>query len=205
MPEAVVEVGKRLILASSNPGKIIEFETLLSPLGWQVESLAGYTQNQVEETAPSYLENALHKARSASQLSGLPAIADDSGLEVDELHGLPGVRSARFAGENANDQQNLEFLLRKLSGVPDHRRSACFRCLMVYLQRPEDPAPVVVQGIWQGRILDAPRGRGGFGYDPVFYIPEQDRSAAELSPEAKNRFSHRGQAVRALVAHLSNV
>ncbi len=193
---------RRLVLASRNRGKLAELSALLAPHDWQADSLSVYTDTCVDEDAPSYIENALLKARAASAASALPAIADDSGLEVDALDGAPGVRSARYAGARANDQQNLELLLEALSGVSEIHRGACFRCLAVYLERPDDPAPLIAEGVWRGRILSATRGGGGFGYDPVFYVPEQGCSAAELDPEQKNRLSHRGQAVRALILRL---
>ena len=192
----------RLVLASHNVGKIAELRALLAPHRWQVETLSIYTESGVDENAPSYIENALHKARAAASVSGLPAIADDSGLEVAALGGAPGIRSARYAGECANDQQNLECLLGALSGISEARRDACFRCLVVYLERPDDPAPLIAEGVWHGRILCAPQGEDGFGYDPVFYLPEQGCSAAELKPEQKNLLSHRAQAVRCLIARL---
>lgn len=198
-PAAMTEQSKSLVLASRNRGKLGELETLLAPHGWQVQSLCTYTDIEVAETAPTYIENALCKARAASRASGLPAIADDSGLEVEALNGAPGVRSARFAGDGATDRDNLQHLLNILDGIPQARRGACFRCLVVYLRRPDDGAPLIAEAIWRGRILEAPRGRGGFGYDPVFYLPDRDCSAAELAAADKNLLSHRGRAVRALV------
>ncbi len=198
----MAEGAKRLVLASRNRGKLEELSALLVPHDWRIEPLSLYTDSAVDENAPSYMENALLKARAASAASELPAIGDDSGLEVDALDGSPGVRSARYAGCHASDRQNIDRLLEALTGVPEMHRGACFRCLVVYLERPDDPAPLIAEGVWHGRILDAPRGVGGFGYDPVFYVPEQGCSAAELDPEHKNQLSHRGQAVRALVQRL---
>ena len=198
----MVEAAKRLVLASRNRGKLAELRVLLATGGWRVEPLSLYTDANVEESAPSYIENALLKARAASEASALPAIADDSGLEVEALDGAPGVRSARYAGACANDRQNLEVLLEALTGVPEMHRGACFRCLVVFLERPDDPAPLIAEGVWRGRILCTPRGEGGFGYDPVFYVPERGCSAAELAPEQKNQLSHRARAVRTLVQRL---
>ncbi len=196
------EPGKRLVLASQNAGKIAELSALLAPHHWQVEPLCSYTDISVEENAPSYVENALLKARAAAEVSGLPAIADDSGLEVTALGDAPGVHSARYAGDEASDEDNVERLLEALQQVPDERRDARFRCLVVYLRSPDDPAPLIAQAVWPGRILHAPKGHDGFGYDPVFYVPESGCSAAELEPAQKNTLSHRAQAVRALIESL---
>ncbi|RMD80009.1 MAG: RdgB/HAM1 family non-canonical purine NTP pyrophosphatase [Gammaproteobacteria bacterium] len=193
----------RLVLATGNPGKARELAPLLAPLG--VELLA---QGELgvaggpEEGAPTYVENALLKARHAARLTGLPALADDSGLEVDALGGAPGVRSARFAGPGATDADNNRRLLEALAGVPAAGRTARFRCLLALLPGPEHPAPLLCEGVWEGRILEAPRGAGGFGYDPLFLDPELGRSAAELAPEEKARRSHRGRALACLRARL---
>jgi XTP/dITP diphosphohydrolase len=157
---------------------------------------------EVEETGLTFVENALLKARNATRHTGLPAIADDSGIEVDALHGAPGIYSARYAGEGASDARNLEKLLADLRDVPEARRTARFVCLMVYLRHELDPTPIICQGSWEGRVLFEPRGAGGFGYDPVFFVPTHSCSSAELPPEVKNQLSHRGQALRALVAAL---
>jgi len=155
-----------------------------------------------EETGLTFVENAILKARHASSHTGLPAIADDSGLEVDALNGAPGIYSARYAGSGASDQANLEKLLAALQDVPEAQRSARFQCLLVYLRHAGDPTPLICQGTWEGRILFTPRGEYGFGYDPVFHVPTHDCSSAELAPELKNSLSHRGQALRKLVAAL---
>ncbi len=198
----MIESARRLVLATQNAGKIAEISALLAPHFWRVESLSTYTESSVAENAFSYIENALHKARAASMVSGLPAIADDSGLEVDALDGAPGVCSARYAGESATDLQNLEHLLEVLNGVPEVDRGARFRCLMVFVERPDDPAPLMAEAVWHGRILSVPRGDNGFGYDPVFLLPEYGCSVAELEAEQKNQLSHRGQALRSLVQGL---
>lgn len=194
---------KRIVLASNNPGKVREVAELLTPRGIQVVPQSEYLVPEVEESGLSFVENAILKARNACRHTSLPAIADDSGLEVDALDGEPGIYSARFAGEHATDADNNKLLLAELAGIPEMERTARYQCLMVYLRGPEDPTPVIAQGTWEGRILSAPRGTGGFGYDPLFRLPDADRSAAELSPDQKNRLSHRGQALRALVAALT--
>ncbi|APE30884.1 non-canonical purine NTP pyrophosphatase, RdgB/HAM1 family [Halomonas aestuarii] len=189
-----------LVLASGNAGKLREFHQLLAPLGIEVRAQADFAVADVEETGLTFVENALLKAREASRLSGLPALADDSGLEVDALEGAPGIHSARYAGEPRSDARNNARLLDALAEVPEGRRSARYWCVLVLLRHAEDPVPLIVQRSWEGEILQAPRGDGGFGYDPLFWIPEQQATAAELSAEQKNRLSHRGRALQALVA-----
>ena len=187
-----------IVLASRNDGKLAEMQGLFASLGWKLRSLAEFCDDAAEETASSFVENALLKARHASLVSGLPAIADDSGLEVAALEGAPGVRSARYAGEDASDADNNRKLLAALKNIPDERRGARFVCLMVYLRHAEDATPVIAQGSWRGTILHNPRGANGFGYDPLFLVPDLKRSAAELDAEVKNRVSHRGKAARHL-------
>ncbi len=155
---------------------------------------------EIEETGLSFVENAILKARNAASHTDLAAIADDSGLEVDALYGAPGIHSARYAGVNGNDQANIERLLRELVHVPEARRTARFQCLMVYLRHAADPTPIISQGTWEGRILFEPRGERGFGYDPVFFVPTHNCSAAELPADVKNELSHRGQALTKLLA-----
>lgn len=195
-----------LCLASSNAGKVREINALLAGSGWRAVPQSEYGVPDVEETGLSFVENALLKARQAARLSGLPAIADDSGLEVDALQGAPGIYSARYAGagagDGAGDGANNRKLLAELAGVPEARRGARFQCVMVTLRHALDPTPVICQGTWEGRILEAPAGANGFGYDPVFFVPTHGCSAAQLPPEEKNRLSHRGQALRALVGRL---
>ena len=157
-----------------------------------------------EETGLTFVENAILKARNAAQHTGLPAIADDSGLEVDALAGAPGIYSARYAGAGATDLENLEKLLDALADVPEENRSARFQCLMVYMRHADDPTPLICQGSWEGRILTAARGSNGFGYDPVFYVPTHNCASAELAADIKNSLSHRGQALRQLVAALGH-
>lgn len=195
-------MSRRIVLASNNAGKVREFNQLLEGTGFEVLPQAGLGVEEAEETGLTFVENAILKARNAAAHTDLPAIADDSGLEVDALQGAPGIYSARYAGAGASDRQNLEKLLAELRDVPDPQRTARFQCLMVYLRHANDPTPQIFQGTWDGRILHAPQGDNGFGYDPVFYVPEQDCSSAQLPPEVKNRLSHRGQALRQLVAVL---
>lgn len=184
---------RKLVLATANPGKAREIEVLLGG-AFIVQSLSGWNIASPEETGLTYVENALLKARNASTHTGLAAIADDSGLEVDALGGAPGLYSARYAGEHANDAANREELLRALADIPDTARSARFRCLAVYLAHPADPAPVIAEGCWEGMVSRGPRGTNGFGYDPVFLVPGFQCTAAELDPEIKNRLSHRASA-----------
>jgi len=191
-----------LVLASSNPGKLREMNTLLEPADFRVRPQSDFGIAEAAETGLSFVENAILKARHAAEQSGLPAIADDSGLEVDALDGAPGIHSARYAGPAASDADNVAKLLAALDGVPGPQRSARFQCLLVYLHHARDPTPVICQGTWAGRILDAPRGSHGFGYDPVFFVPTEGMSAAELDPAIKNRLSHRSQALRRLIERL---
>ena len=192
----------RIVLASNNPGKVREFNQLLSDTELEVVPQSTFSVPEIEETGLTFVENAILKARNAAQHTGLPAIADDSGLEVDALDGAPGIYSARYAGAGASDRDNLEKLLDALREVDEQQRSARFQCLMVYMRHGQDPTPRIFQGTWEGRILRVPRGSGGFGYDPVFLVPDIDRASAELAPDVKNRLSHRGQAIRQLVASL---
>ncbi|MEZ5542275.1 MAG: XTP/dITP diphosphatase [Pseudomonadota bacterium] len=193
---------KELVLASSNPGKVREINQLLSGIDLHVRPQGEFGVTDIEETGLTFVENAILKARNAASHTGLPAIADDSGLEVDALNGAPGIYSARYAGHGAGDRANIEKLLEALQGVPDAQRTARFQCLIVYMRHAGDPTPLICQGTWEGRILPAPRGEQGFGYDPVFFVPTHDCASAELEPEAKNALSHRGQALRKLVAAL---
>jgi len=192
-----------VVLASSNPGKVREFNELLAGHRIEVVPQSQFGVQDADETGLTFVENAILKARNAARHTGLPAIADDSGLEVDALKGAPGIYSARYAGAGAGDQANLEKLLAELEDVPEAGRSARFQCLMVYLRHADDPTPLICQGTWEGRILTTPRGSNGFGYDPVFFVPTHDCSAAELEPVVKNALSHRGQALRQLVAALA--
>lgn len=186
------------VLASANLGKLAEFRALFAEAGMQFASIAELGIDSPPETGSTFLENALIKARYAARMTGLPAMADDSGLVVDALRGEPGVRSARFAGEAASDDANLGLLLARLGETPDDARGARFHCVIVALARPDDPAPVIGHGIWEGRIARERRGEGGFGYDPVFVDPTLGMAAAELPPAVKNRISHRARALASL-------
>ena len=196
-------IPKSVVLASGNPGKLRELRQMLAPLGWELLPQSQFDAGEVPETGLTFVENAIIKARHAARISGLPAIADDSGLAVDALQGAPGIYSARYAGEGARDDENVSKLLHKLGGVPPSARTARFHCLTVFLTHSGDPTPVICEGVWEGRILLEPRGDNGFGYDPVFFVPEQGCSAAELASEMKNAMSHRGKAVRQLLAAIA--
>lgn len=192
----------KVVLATSNAGKLREMQQVLAPLGFEVVSQGEYGVADAEETGLSFVENAIIKARNAARHTGLPALADDSGLEVDALAGAPGIYSARYAGAGAGDAANNHKLLAELAqrGVTD--AAARFQCVLVFMRHAQDPVPVIAQGSWEGRILAAPRGSQGFGYDPLFLVPGEGCSAAELPPQRKNALSHRGQALRQLAALL---
>ena len=195
-------MARKLVIASNNKGKIAELTDLLAPLGLQPVAQGELGVSEAEEPAVTFVENAIIKARHAARVTGLPALADDSGLAVDALDGRPGVRSARFAGNEAIDSDNVEALLAALKDTPEAERSAQFHCVLVYLRHADDPTPIICHGRWPGRILAEPRGQGGFGYDPVFLVPEHGCSAAELTREQKGRISHRGRALASLLDHL---
>ncbi len=189
---------RELVLASNNQGKLGELKGMLEGFGIQVMAQSDFQTPEADETAATFLENALIKARNATAYSGRPALADDSGLCVDYLDGAPGVRSARYAGPDASDSDNVQRLLQALDGVPADGRQARFVCVMALLRDVNDPLPLIAQAEWQGRIIEQPRGDGGFGYDPVFLPDGEDRTAAELPAAEKNRLSHRGQALALL-------
>jgi XTP/dITP diphosphohydrolase len=191
----------KIVMASSNAGKIREIRKLLAHLGVTVVPQSDYGVSDADETGTTFEENAIIKARHAAVATGLPAIADDSGLAVDALDGRPGVYSARYAGQDASDERNIDKLLDELIGVPTEDRGAAFHCVACFV-RSANAEPLLASGMWRGRILDARRGEGGFGYDPVFFDPQAGRAAAELTAAEKNVRSHRGQALRALVAAL---
>jgi len=191
---------QKIVLASGNPGKIREIQALLAE--HPIVPQSDFSISDAEETGTTFVENAIIKARHAAQHSGLPAIADDSGLVVDALDGAPGVYSARYAGPGSSDLDNLQKLLRELEGVPEAQRSARFICVLAFMKHGADPTPVIAQGVWEGRILTRPAGSNGFGYDPVFWVPTHQCASAELAPEVKNALSHRGQALRNLTAML---
>jgi XTP/dITP diphosphohydrolase len=191
---------KQLVLASNNPGKARELHRLLEPLGLEVLPQSAFAVPEIDEPYPGFVENALHKARHAARHTGLPALADDSGLCVAALGGEPGVHSARYAGEPKSDERNNALLLERLAGVSDRR--AYFYCAVVLVKSASDPRPLIADGEWHGEILEAPRGQAGFGYDPLFLVPNLGQSAAELDEALKNTLSHRGAAMRHLLDRL---
>jgi len=193
---------KTIVLASGNAGKLKEFQQLLAPCNMTVAPQSQWQVNDADETGLSFVENAIIKARHAANITGLPAIADDSGLEVDALQGAPGIYSARFSGAGATDERNNALLLERLTDVSEAERTARFQCLLVFLRHAADPTPIICQGTWEGRILLEPCGSNGFGYDPLFFIPELEKASAELTPETKNALSHRGKAMQQLLTRL---
>ena len=193
---------KKIVLASGNSGKLKEFQQLLNSSGFEVLPQSVFDVPDAIEDGLSFVENSIIKARHASKLTGLPAIADDSGLEVDALNGRPGIYSARFSGENATDSSNNNKLLTELKDVTKAERTARFQCLLVFIRHEHDPTPMICQGTWEGRILFAAHGENGFGYDPLFWVPEQGCSSAELTAEVKNRISHRGKAMQLLLERI---
>ena len=195
---------KKIVLASNNKGKVREINQILAELDINVLPQSDFNIDEVEETGLSFVENAILKARHAAEQSGLPAIADDSGIEVDALNGEPGIYSARYAGVGAGDEDNLKKLLDALKDVPEEKRTARFQCLMVYMRHAKDPTPLICQGVWEGVITHEPQGENGFGYDPVFYVPDHHCTSAQLPSEVKNSLSHRGQALRLLVEKLGH-
>ena len=195
---------KKIVLASNNRGKVREIGQMLAGFDMEVLPQSDFNIEEVEETGLTFVENAILKARNAAEHSGLPAIADDSGLEVDALNGAPGIYSARFAGVGSSDAANLQKLLTELKDVPEAERTARFQCLLVYMRHANDPVPLICQGTWEGIITFEPQGENGFGYDPVFFVPTHNCTSAELPAETKNELSHRGQALRALVAALGH-
>lgn len=194
---------RRVVLATGNAGKQREFAALLAPLSIEVITQAALGITAPEETGATFEENALLKARHAARAAGLPALADDSGIEVDALGGRPGVYSARYAGPSASDADNNALLLAALAGRPDAERSARYRCVIAYVRSADDPAPLLARGTWEGRIATVPAGQGGFGYDPLFIPEGESITAAQMSPEAKNAVSHRGRALAALLSLLA--
>lgn len=193
----------KIVLASGNAGKVREINSLLSSHGIEVVSQSEYDVPDVIEDGLSFVENAIKKARNACQHTGLPAIADDSGIEVDALNKAPGIYSARYSGEDATDEKNNLKMLDELSNTPDEERTARYQCVMVYMKSADDPTPIIAQGSLEGRILREPRGEGGFGYDPIFWLEDKNCSAAELSLQQKNAISHRAIALQSLVKQLS--
>jgi len=194
---------QQIVLASGNKGKIAEIQAILQQQSIDVISQSHFNVTEVDETGTTFIENAIIKARHAAKISQLPAIADDSGLEVDALNGKPGVHSARYAGLPSNDQNNTDKLLRALVNTPEGQRSARFHCVMVFMAHENDPSPLIAHGVWEGCIALEKSGDNGFGYDPVFYIPELNSMSAALEPKIKNTLSHRAQALKQLMPQIS--
>ena len=190
---------KKIVLASGNAGKVREINKLFVASGIEVIPQTDLNVPEVPETGTTFVENAIIKARHAAEVTGLPAISDDSGIEVDALDSRPGVYSARYAGKNASDEKNNNLMLKELQGVPETKRAARYQCLIVFMRSHTDPVPIITQGSWEGRILEAPQGDGGFGYDPIFYVPTHDCSGGELALDVKNTLSHRAIALNAML------
>lgn len=193
----------KIVLASGNAGKLREFRQLLADCGYDVVPQSDFFSENAEETGLTFVENALLKARFACLKTGLPALADDSGIEVDALNGRPGIYSARYAGEPGSDAANNAKLLQELAGVPEQERGARYHAVLAFMRHAQDPTPILCHGVWEGRILTEPRGEGGFGYDPLFFVPSHHCASAELSKDEKNRISHRGKAMQELLRALS--
>ncbi|MFV8460489.1 XTP/dITP diphosphatase [Vibrio campbellii] len=188
----------KIVLATGNQGKVREMADILSEFGFDVVAQSEFNVSEVAETGTTFIENAIIKARHAAKETGLPAIADDSGLEVDYLNGAPGIYSARYSGEGATDKQNIEKLLDAMQGVETEKRTARFHCVLVLMRHENDPTPLVCHGKWEGQILTEEHGENGFGYDPVFFVPEDNCASAELNPSRKKQLSHRGKALASL-------
>ena len=195
----------KIILASKNQDKIREIQKILKNTSIELKTFHDIDIPEVEETGVSFVENAILKARSASITTGLPAIADDSGIEVEYINARPGVRSARYSGENATNESNNKKLLKELSGVPHEKRNACYRCVIVFMRFPDDPFPVISTGSWYGLIAEKPIGENGFGYDPIFFLPEFNKTSAQLTDDEKNKISHRALALAGIEEYFSNI
>ncbi|MFT5425543.1 MAG: XTP/dITP diphosphohydrolase [Gammaproteobacteria bacterium] len=195
----------KIVFASGNAGKVREVGQLLDGLSIDIFPQSEFNVPEIEETGLTFIENAILKARNAAHHTGLPAIADDSGIAVDVLQGRPGIYSARFAGVGASDEENLNKLVSLVKSFPEQERTARFICSMVYLRHEEDPTPMIAEGVWEGQLLLEPKGQDGFGYDPIFYVSSEECTSAELPPEIKNKLSHRGQALRKLLGQLSSL
>jgi XTP/dITP diphosphohydrolase len=196
-------MSKKIVLASNNEGKLREIEAVLDQQQFRLIQQSEFNVSKVEEIGTTFVENAIIKARHAAQRARMPALSDDSGIVVDALHGAPGVCSARYAGDDANDVSNNTKLLQQLVDIPATKRTARFQCVIVYMRHAQDPIPLICQGTWEGAILYELKGPNGFGYDPLFYVPTHDCSSAELDPAEKNRISHRAQALQKLIAALA--
>ncbi len=199
----MIKNSRKIVLASGNPGKIREIQAILE--AHEIVTQADFEVPEADETGTTFVENAIIKARNAARYCNLPAIADDSGLVVDVLNGAPGVISARYAGVEASGEENLQKLLAELKNFPEQEKVARFICVIVLLRHVDDPLPIIAQGVWEGRILSEPIGENGFGYDPVFWVPEKQCASAELAPEVKNQLSHRGKALHQLKKLMSNM
>ncbi|WP_418641769.1 XTP/dITP diphosphatase [Vibrio chaetopteri] len=193
-------MNKKIVLATGNQGKVKEMADLLSDFGFEVHAQSEFNVSEVAETGTTFIENAIIKARHAAQETGFAVIADDSGLEIDYLKGAPGIYSARYYGEGATDKLNLEKVLTEMQGVPEEQRTARFHCVLVLMRHENDPTPLVCHGKWEGRILTEASGENGFGYDPIFFVPEEGCASAELEPVRKKQLSHRGKALNELFA-----
>jgi len=195
-------MARKVVIASGNRGKLAEFRDLLTDIDLDAVPQSEFAINDAVESGRTFVENAIIKARHASHYAKLPAIADDSGLEVDYLRGAPGIYSARFSGEGATDERNNRKLLGLLQDIPAEQRTARYQCLLVYLRHPDDPTPIICHGTWEGTLIAEPRGTRGFGYDPLFFVAEHNCTAAELDPELKNRVSHRAHAIQQLLSRI---
>lgn len=196
---------KQIVLATGNPGKVAEFNQMFNQFSIEFKAQKEFNVPEAAETGLTFIENAILKARNAAKHTGLPAIADDSGIEVDYLQGAPGIYSARYAGVDASDKENLNKLLAELAGVPAEQRTARFQCVLVYMRHADDPTPIVCQGSWQGVITEQASGANGFGYDPIFYVPERNCTSAELDKQDKNQISHRAKALAQLVKQMEQL
>lgn len=203
VPKTKESVMQEIVLATGNQGKVRELSALLAPLNWRVRAQNEWDFEEVEETGLTFVENAILKARQAARITGLPALADDSGLAVEALAGAPGIYSARYAGRQASDTDNVTKLLAALAHVPPAQRQASFHCVLAFMRHADDPTPVICHGSWLGEIAQQASGDGGFGYDPVFYIPALGCTAAELDKHQKQQLSHRGQALQKLLEELA--
>ncbi len=195
----------RIVLASNNKKKVAELNDMLLGLNFKVMPQSDFLVESVPETGSTFVENAIIKARHAARITGLPALADDSGLEVDALHGAPGVYSARFAGDDASDEDNLNKLLDELNGIPPIMRSARYWCVLAFMRHADDPTPILCQASWEGQIITEPKGENGFGYDPVFFVPDTGCTAAQLPPLIKNQSSHRAKALKEMIEKLQEI
>ena len=198
------QIKQQIVLATGNKGKVREISQMLAEQAFEIMPQSEFNIPEVEETGLTFVENAIIKARHASKISGLPAIADDSGIEIDALNGAPGIYSARYAGIDATDTENLYKVLTDMELVDEPQRTARFQCLLVMMRHANDPTPIICQGTWEGTILRQPIGENGFGYDPIFWLEEQQCSSAQLAPSVKDQLSHRGKALRQLVNQLKN-